>query len=78
LVVTSIILGTPCIMGEKIREEFGKNSKVRVPDDPSAIVEPKILGVETFWDKRDSQIPSEKFKREARLCRNLSRDLFLI
>jgi len=24
----------------------------------------------------DSQIPSEKFKREARLCQNLSRDCF--
>jgi len=51
---------------------------VRVPDDPSAITEPKILGVETFWDKGNSQIPLEKCKREARLCRNLSRDLFLI
>ena len=65
-------------MGEKRREEFGENSKVRVPDDPSAIVEPNILDAETFWDKRDSQIPSEKFKREAGLCWNLSRDLFLI
>ena len=63
-------------MGEQRREEFGENFKVRVPDDPSAIVEPKILGVVTFWDKGDSQIPSEKFKREARLCQNLSGDYF--
>jgi len=65
-------------VGEIRRRKFGETFKVRVPDNPSAIVELKILGVETFWDKGDSQIPSEKFKREARLCQNLSRDLFLI
>ena len=61
-------------MGKIRRRKLGETFKVRVPDDPSAIVEPKILGIETFWDKGDSQIPSEKFKREARLCQNLSKD----
>jgi len=32
---------------------LSKNLKVRVPDDPSAIVRPKILDVETFCPKRE-------------------------
>ena len=65
---------TPCIVGEVERWKIGENLKARVPDDPNAIVEPKILGTETFGTGGDSRIPSGKFKREARLCQNLSRD----
>jgi len=56
---------------------LGENFKVRVPDDPSVIAEPKFLHVETFRDKGISRTPLEKSKREARLCRNLSRGLFI-
>jgi len=76
LVVTNKILGTPCIVVKIERWKFGETFKARVPDDPNAIVEPKILGTETFWDKGDSRISSKKFKREARLWKNLSRDWF--
>jgi len=72
--VTNKILGIPCIVRKIGRRKFGETFKARVPDDPNAIVEPKILGTEMFWDKGDNRIPSEKFKREARLCQNLSRD----
>ena len=67
---------TSCIVGEVGRWKVSENLKVRVPGDPSAIIEPKILSVETLWDKGISRTPLEKFKREARLCQNLSRDLF--
>ena len=67
-------LGTPCIVGKIERRKFGETFKARVPDDPNAIVKPKILGYRNVWDEGDSRIPSEKFKREARLCQNLSRD----
>jgi len=30
------------------RGKLSENLKVRVPDDPSAMMEPKILNVETF------------------------------
>jgi len=30
------------------RRKFGETFKARVPDDPNAIVEPKIWGTETF------------------------------
>jgi len=56
------------------RQKLGETSKARVSDDPNAIVELKILGIKTFGNERDSRIPSEKFKREARICQNLSRD----
>jgi len=35
-----------------------------VPDDPRAMVEPKILGSETFWDKGISRILLEKNLKE--------------
>jgi len=56
------------------RRKFGETFTARVPDDPNAIVEPKIWGTETFGTRGDSRITSEKFKREARLRQNLSRD----
>jgi len=68
--------GNTLYSGKDKKTEVGETFKARVSDDPNAIVEPKILGTETFWDKGDSQVPLEKFKREARLCQNLSRDYF--
>jgi len=38
-------------VGEVGRWKVSENLKVRVPGDPSAIIEPKILGVGTFRDK---------------------------
>ena len=39
---------TPCILGKIKRRKFGENLKVRVPNDPSAIIGLRNLGVETF------------------------------
>ena len=49
-------------MGKIKRRKFGENLKVRVPDDPSAIVRLKILSEETFWDKGISRTPFENLK----------------
>jgi len=59
--VTNKILGTPCIVG-KIRRKFGENFKVRVPNDPSAIVEPKILGIETLGIRGIVESPQKNLK----------------
>jgi len=39
---------TPCIVGKIERWKFGENLKVRVPDDPSAVIGLRILDVKTF------------------------------
>jgi len=64
-------------VGEIKRRKFGENFKVRVPDDPSAIVEPKILGVETFWDKGIVKSPQKNLK-ERQGCARTSLEIVLI
>jgi len=61
--VTNKILGTPCIVGKIERRKFGETFKARVPDDPNAIVKPKILGTETFGTRGIVETP-QKYLRE--------------
>jgi len=62
LVVTNKILGTPCIAGKIERRKFGKTFKARVLDDPNAIVEPKILGTETFGTRGIVESPQTNLR----------------
>ena len=72
--MTDKISGTPCIVEQIEERKLGETFRARVSDNPNALVEPKILGIETFGNEGNSRTPSDKFKREARLCQNLSRD----
>jgi len=62
--VTNKILGTPCIVGKIERRKFGETFKARVPDDPNAIDEPKILGTETFGTRGMVKSPQKNLKRD--------------
>jgi len=42
------------------KTEVGRNFQARVLDNPNVLVEPKILGIETFGNEGNSQTPSDK------------------
>jgi len=42
---------------------LGETFRARVSDNFNALVEPKILGIETFGNEGSSRTPSDKFKR---------------
>ena len=60
--MTNKILGTPCIVGKIERRKFGETFKARVPDDPNAIVEPKILGYRNVWDGGIVESPQKNLR----------------
>jgi len=44
------------------RRKFGETFKARVSDDPNAIVEPKILGTETFGTREIVESPQKNLR----------------
>jgi len=60
--VTKKISGTPCIRRKIERRKFGETFKARVPDDPNAIVEPKMLGMETFGTMEIVESPQKNLR----------------
>ena len=51
------------------RRKFGETFTARVPDDPNAIVEPKIWGTETFGTRGIVESPQKNLRERQAYAR---------
>jgi len=77
--VTDKISGTPCIVEQMEKRKLGENFSARVPDNPNALVEPKILGTETLGTRGTTEPPQTNLRERHGYTRiSLEIDLSLI
>ena len=77
--MTNKISGTPCIVEEIERRKLGETFKARVSDNPNALVEPKILGIETLGTRGTAEPPRTNLRERQGYARiSLEFDFYLI